>query len=154
MSVSSGNTIRMPCISFRFGTNDRRPIYGAKLSDCCYARCYPKRSEFHWTLDRQRSNSYTFFFSLIQLTSILALSWNSDWMTTLSTYQCTPPNFRVCARRKVPTKRFKICHILYIWKPKVAFSIFHFVQSYIFLPNECHGLCWHRLGNSLEEKIN
>ena len=44
--------------------------------------CYPKRSEFHWTLDRQRSNSYTFFsfFSLIQLTSILALGWNSDWM--------------------------------------------------------------------------
>ena len=26
----------------------------------------------------------------------------------------TPPNFRVCARQKVPAKRFKICHILYI----------------------------------------
>ena len=26
----------------------------------------------------------------------------------------TSPNFRVCARRIVPVKRFKICHILYI----------------------------------------
>ena len=29
------------------------------------ALCYPKRSEFHWTLDRQRSNSYTFFLLLL-----------------------------------------------------------------------------------------
>ena len=35
----------------------------------------------------------------------------------------TPPNFRDCAQRKVPAKRFKICHILYIQKPKVALSI-------------------------------
>ena len=26
----------------------------------------------------------------------------------------TPHNFRVCARRKVPAKRFKICHIMHI----------------------------------------
>ena len=59
------------------------------LSAAC-SLCYPKRSEFHWTLDRQRSNSYTFFFSLIQLTSILALGWNSDWMNLCieHTYQC------------------------------------------------------------------
>ena len=37
----------------------------------------------------------------------------------------TPPNFKVCARRKVPAKRFKNCHILYIRKPRVAFSVFH-----------------------------
>ena len=47
-------------------------------------------------------------------------------------YRITPPNFRVCARQKVPAKRFKICHILYIRKPKVAFSVFHFVLLYIF----------------------
>ena len=46
----------------------------------------------------------------------------------------TPPNFRVCSRRKVPVKRFKICHVLYLQKPKVAFSIFHFVLLYFF-PN-------------------
>ena len=34
----------------------------------------------------------------------------------------TPPNFRVCARWKVPAKWFKIYHILYMRKPKVAFS--------------------------------
>ena len=60
---------------------------------------------------------------------------------------CTPPNFRVCARWNVPAKRFKICHILYIQKPKVAFSIFHFVLLYFF-PNECSGLCRHRPGHS------
>ena len=37
-------------------------------------------------------------------------------------YVYTHPNFRVCARRKVPPKRFKIRHILYIQKPKVPFS--------------------------------
>ena len=47
-------------------------------------------------------------------------------------YYTTPPNFKVCARRKVPEKFFKICHILYIRKPKVAFFVFHFVLLYIF----------------------
>ena len=41
---------------------------------------------------------------------------------------CTPPNFRVCARRKVPAKCCKIWHILYIRKPKVAFSVFLFTS--------------------------
>ena len=36
-----------------------------------------------------------------------------------------PPNFRVCAQQKVQAKRFKICHILIIQKPKVVFSVFH-----------------------------
>ena len=44
----------------------------------------------------------------------------------------TPPKFRICARQKVPAKCFKIYHILYIWKPKVAFSVFHLVLLYIF----------------------
>ena len=47
-------------------------------------------------------------------------------------YLLTPPNFKVYARRKVPVKRFKICHILYIRKTKVAFSIFHFELLYTF----------------------
>ena len=47
-------------------------------------------------------------------------------------YILTPPNFRVCTQRKVPAKRFKICHILFIRKPKVAFYIFHFLLLYIF----------------------
>ena len=51
-------------------------------------------------------------------------------------------SLRVCARWKVPAKRFKICHILYIRRPKVAFFVFHFVLLYI-LPNECPGLCRH-----------
>ena len=46
---------------------------------------------------------------------------------------CTPPNFRVCARRKVPAKCCKIWHILYIRKPKVAFSVLCY---FIILPNE------------------
>ena len=47
--------------------------------------------------------------------------------------------------------RFKICHILYIWKSKVVFSIFHFMLIYFF-PNECPDLCRHRPGHSLGEK--
>ena len=43
----------------------------------------------------------------------------------------TTSNFRVYAQRKVPAKCFKIYHILYIRKPKVAFSAFHFVLLYI-----------------------
>ena len=43
-------------------------------------------------------------------------------------------------------------YILYIRKSKVAFSIFHFVVLY-FSPNECPGLCQHRTGHSLGEKI-
>ena len=47
--------------------------------------------------------------------------------------QSTPPNFRECARQKVPAKCFKICHILYIRKSKGrAFPIFHFVLLYFF----------------------
>ena len=43
-------------------------------------------------------------------------------------------------------KRFKICHILYMRKPKVAF----FISCYFLLyPNKCPGLCWHRPGHSL-----
>ena len=38
--------------------------------------------------------------------------------------QDTPPNFKVCARRKVPTKRFKFCHILYVRNPKLLFPFF------------------------------
>ena len=34
--------------------------------------------------------------------------------------------------RKVPAKRFKIWYVLCIRKPKVAFSVFHFVLLYIF----------------------
>ena len=44
----------------------------------------------------------------------------------------TPPNFRVCAQQKVPSKRFKICHISCIRIPKVAFSVFHFMLLYFF----------------------
>ena len=47
----------------------------------------------------------------------------------LLSYLLTPPNFRVCAQRKVPAKRFKICHILYIRNPKDDFSIFDFVHK-------------------------
>ena len=66
-------------------------------------------------------------------------------------YNHTPANLKVCARRKVPAKHFKICHILYIRKPKVAFSVFHFVLLY-FSPDECPDLCRHRPGHSLGEK--
>ena len=48
-------------------------------------------------------------------------------------------------------KRFKICHISYIRKPKVAFSVFHFVLQY-FYPNECPGLCRRRPGHSLRDE--
>jgi len=41
------------------------------------------------------------------------------WMKENQLYENIPPNFRICARRNVPAKRFKICHILYILKPKV-----------------------------------
>ena len=49
-----------------------------------------------------------------------------------STTNATPPNFRVCAPQNVPAKCFKICHILYMRKPKVAFSVFHLGPLYIF----------------------
>ena len=45
---------------------------------------------------------------------------------------CTLQKKEVYAWRKVRVKCFKICHISYIWKPKVAFSIFHFVLLYFF----------------------
>ena len=39
----------------------------------------------------------------------------------------TPPNFRVCARGKVPAKHFKICHILYSkYYTKTQSCFFHF----------------------------
>ena len=41
---------------------------------------------------------------------------------------------------------FKICHILYIWKSKVALSVFNFMLLYFF-PNECPSLCRHRPGH-------
>ena len=44
----------------------------------------------------------------------------------------TPANFRVCDRQKFLAKQFKICHILYIRNPRVAYSISHFVLLYIF----------------------
>ena len=47
-------------------------------------------------------------------------------------FENTPLNFRVCAWRKFPAKRFKICYILKIRKPKVAFCSFHFVLLYFF----------------------
>ena len=46
-----------------------------------------------------------------------------------------------------PAKRFIICHILYIWKHKVAFSILWY---FIILLNKCPG---HILENSLEKKV-
>ena len=39
-------------------------------------------------------------------------------------------------------KCFKMCHILYIRKPQVTYSIFHFTLLY-FSPNECPGLSRH-----------
>ena len=49
-------------------------------------------------------------------------------------YYFTPPNFKVCAWRKVPAKRFK--------------------NLPIFLPNECPGQCrhMHSPGHSLGKK--
>ena len=41
-------------------------------------------------------------------------------------------NKKVYAWWKIPAKCFKICHILYIRKPKVAVSVFHFVLLYFF----------------------
>ena len=38
---------------------------------------------------------------------------------------CTPPNFMVCARQKVPMKCFKICHIFTLPKPTLMY--FHFI---------------------------
>ena len=40
--------------------------------------------------------------------------------------------FQGLCSTKVPAKRFKIWHISYIRKPKVAFSDFHFMLLYIF----------------------
>ena len=56
--------------------------------------------------------------------------------------------------KNFPAKRFKICHILYLQKPRVALSIFHFVLLYFF-PNACPGLRGHQpsRGHSLREKI-
>ena len=57
----------------------------------------------------------------------------------------TPPNFRVCARRKVPAKRFTICHILYTYtKTQSCFFRFSFPASTLFFPIECPGLCQHK----------
>ena len=46
-----------------------------------------------------------------------------------------------------PAIRFIICHILYIWKYKVAFSIL----CYFLFLNKCPG---HILENSVEKKLN
>ena len=51
-------------------------------------------------------------------------------------------------RIKVPPKCLKVCHILCIRKPKVAFSVFHFMLLYFF-PNECPCPCRHRPEHSL-----
>ena len=65
----------------------------------------------------------------------------------------TPPNLRVCARQKVPAKRFKICHILYIYKnPKLLFR-FSFRATLDFYLMNALGLCQHRPGHSLGKTI-
>ena len=49
-------------------------------------------------------------------------------------YVYTHPNFRVCARRKVPAKGFKICHILYKHKnPKLLFPFFILCNFFFYL---------------------
>ena len=55
------------------------------------------------------------------------------------------------SERKLTVKCFKICHILYVRKPKVALSVFHFVLLNFF-PNQCPGLCRQRPGHSLGKK--
>ena len=44
----------------------------------------------------------------------------------------TLQKFGMCGEINCLEKRFKICRILCIWKPKVAFSIFHFVLGPFF----------------------
>ena len=53
----------------------------------------------------------------------------------------TPSNFRICAQLNALDKRFKICYILCVQNPKVAFSVFHFMQHYYFFLM-MNGLCW------------
>ena len=58
----------------------------------------------------------------------------------------THHNLRVCARK---TSKFAI---LLSYENPCVFFVFHFMLLY-FSPNECPGLCWHRPGHLLGEKI-
>ena len=54
--------------------------------------------------------------------------------------------------RKCPRKMLQnLAYLTIMRKPKIAFSIFHFMLLYFF-PNECPGQCRHRPGHSLGEK--
>ena len=61
----------------------------------------------------------------------------------------TPPTFRVCAHEKFQRNAF----IFYIYEnPKLLF-LFLISCYYVFLQNECPGLCRHRQGHSLGKNI-
>ena len=65
--------------------------------------------------------------------------WNSPGVGV------TPPNFKVCAQRKVPVKRFKICHILYTYtKTQRCFFRFSFRATLCFyLMNALRGFSYY-----------
>ena len=76
---------------------------------------------------------------------IISNKYFSLWAYTLQ-------KIRMCDQINCLEKCFKICHIQYIWNPKVAFSFIHFVLLYFF-PNECPGLCRYSQGHSVGGKI-
>ena len=76
-------------------------------------------------------------------------------LIVLLSFQINPPNFRVCAQQKVPAERFKFCHILFIWKPKVAVSVFHFMLFIIECPVDFdidQGIYWRKIIVAWNEK--
>ena len=66
-----------------------------------------------------------FFFNFIKLLLWLNLSFHSSQFEEL------------CLTLE---KRFKICCILCTWKTQHCISVFHFVQLYFHIPNQCLGL--------------
>ena len=78
---------------------------------------------------------------LFEIESKLNSLWSGPFYSNFGKFQTKSSLLlqkkEVNAWWNVLVKCFKICHILHIRKPIIAYSVFHFVPLYFFLLNEC-----------------
>ena len=108
--------------------------------------------EISWENECYRQVEGSIFFQMAKTQVSIYLPISTNTFVIAKLIYLTLQKTEVYGWWNDPANHFIICHILYIWKPKVAFSIFQIVLLYFFL-NECPGLCWYRPGHSLGEKI-
>ena len=71
--------------------------------------------------------------------------FEKNFLVRINQYTITPPNFTVCAQRKVPAKRFKICHTILFTNTQSCFFHLSFRATLFFPLMNGLGLsafCW------------